>query len=106
MHRFSRTELLIGAEGLKILSDSRVAIFGIGGVGSFTVEALARAGIGSLFLVDFDVVDITNINRQIHALSDTIGTAKVDLMADRVKKINPKIQITVAKEYYSPEHGE
>ncbi|WP_066637793.1 tRNA threonylcarbamoyladenosine dehydratase [Desulfolucanica intricata] len=106
MHRFSRTEFLIGAQGLKTLSNSKVAVFGVGGVGSFAVEALARAGIGSLFLMDFDVVDITNINRQLHALNDTIGEAKVDLMFERVKKINPKIQLSVVKDFYSAEQGE
>ena len=100
MHRFSRTELLIGLDGLKKLSLSRIAVFGLGGVGSFAVEALARAGIGSLFLVDHDVVDITNINRQIHAFTDTVGEAKTYLMAQRIKRINPDALVTVAKEFY------
>ena len=106
MHRFSRTELLISLNGLKKLSLSRIAVFGLGGVGSFAVEALARAGIGSLFLVDHDVVDITNINRQIHAFTDTVGEAKTYLMAQRIKRINPNALVTVAKEFYSAKLGE
>ena len=106
MHRFSRTELLIGLDGLKKLSLSRIAIFGLGGVGSFAVEALARSGIGSLFLVDHDLVDITNINRQIHAFTDTVGEEKTYLMAQRIKRINPDALVTVAKEFYSAKTGE
>ncbi|ACV63092.1 UBA/THIF-type NAD/FAD binding protein [Desulfofarcimen acetoxidans DSM 771] len=106
MYRFSRTELLIGPEGIKKLSASRIAVFGLGGVGSFAVEALARAGIGSFFLVDHDLVDITNINRQIHAFNDTIGEAKTFLMEQRIKRINPEALVTVAKEFYSPDRGD
>lgn len=104
-HRFSRTELIIGAEGLTKLKNSKVAVFGVGGVGSYTVEALARAGVGSLMLVDFDNVDITNINRQLHALDNTVGLAKVDLMAERVKLINPEIKVYPIKTYYTAENG-
>ncbi|MDP3058614.1 MAG: ThiF family adenylyltransferase, partial [bacterium] len=77
-HRFSRTELLIGEEGLNILARSHVAVFGVGGVGSYAVEALARCGVGTLTLVDYDEVCISNINRQVHALESTIGMVKVD----------------------------
>lgn len=106
VHRFSRTEMLIGKEGLEKLKNSRVAVFGVGGVGSFTVEALARAGVGELVLVDFDSVDITNINRQIHALDTTVGRSKVELMAERVKLINPRIKVTPVKEMYTPQDGQ
>lgn len=105
-HRFSRTELLIGKEGLDILQNSIVAVFGIGGVGSYTVEALARAGVGHLVLVDYDDVCLTNINRQIHALTSTISKSKVDLMAERVREINPKAELTLFREFYSPEKSE
>ncbi|MEG6616081.1 tRNA threonylcarbamoyladenosine dehydratase [Peptococcaceae bacterium 1198_IL3148] len=104
-HRFSRTEMLIGPEGLEKLKSSKVAVFGVGGVGSYTVEALARAGIGELILVDFDDVDITNINRQLHALESTVGKAKVELMAERIKLINPQARVQAIKRFYTPENG-
>ncbi|MGI6358154.1 MAG: tRNA threonylcarbamoyladenosine dehydratase [Bacillota bacterium] len=88
-HRFSRFELLIGYEQLQRLQQARVAVFGLGGVGSFAAEALARSGIGSLLLVDHDQVSLTNINRQLPALSETIGRPKVDVMAERILQINP-----------------
>ncbi|MFZ5633869.1 MAG: tRNA threonylcarbamoyladenosine dehydratase [Bacillota bacterium] len=105
-NRFSRTEMLIGKGGLKILVSSRVAVFGLGGVGSYAVEALARAGIGGFTLVDFDIITVSNINRQLHALEDTLGMAKVDLMRDRIKKINPRAEITAYKERYAGEQRE
>ncbi|SHK08648.1 tRNA threonylcarbamoyladenosine dehydratase [Desulforamulus aeronauticus] len=105
-HRFSRTEMLIGEEGLAKLKVARVIVFGVGGVGSYTVEALARAGIGELTLVDFDTVDVTNINRQLHAMDDTIGSYKVDLMAERIKHINPEAIVTPIREFYSPQNGD
>ncbi|WP_034638977.1 tRNA threonylcarbamoyladenosine dehydratase [Desulfofalx alkaliphila] len=105
LHRFSRTELIIGSQGLHKLKCSKVAVFGVGGVGSYTVEALARAGVGHLLLVDSDDVCLTNINRQIHALDNTVGQAKVKLMADRVKLINPDIKVEAVKEFYTPENG-
>ncbi|NME83927.1 tRNA threonylcarbamoyladenosine dehydratase [Clostridium sp. SM-530-WT-3G] len=83
-----RTGLLIGADGLEKLKNSKVIVFGVGGVGSFTVEALARAGVGQITLVDNDTVDITNLNRQIHATYETVGKAKVDLMKERISSIN------------------
>nr|WP_204617450.1 tRNA threonylcarbamoyladenosine dehydratase [Desulforadius tongensis] len=98
--------MLIGPGGLEKLKNSKVAVFGVGGVGSYTVEALARAGVGHLVLVDFDDVDITNINRQLHALDNTVGRAKVELMAGRVKLINPEIKVQAVKEFYTPENGE
>jgi len=100
-HEFSRTELLIGDIGLEKLRQSSVMIFGIGGVGSFTVEALARAGIGHLILVDFDDICLTNINRQLHALRSTVGEAKVEVMKRRIQEINPKANIELIKEFYS-----
>lgn len=105
-HRFSRTEMLVGAEGIAKLAAAKVIIFGIGGVGSYAAEALARSGIGEMTLVDFDTVDITNINRQIHALETTVGMNKVDLMADRIRLINPQAKVIPLREFYSPEMGE
>ncbi|MTI80091.1 MAG: tRNA threonylcarbamoyladenosine dehydratase [Firmicutes bacterium] len=104
-HRFTRTEMLIGTEGLKKLATKKVAVFGVGGVGSYAVEALARAGVGELLLVDFDKVDITNINRQLHALEKTINQPKVELMAQRVMLINPEIKVNAIQEFYTPENG-
>lgn len=106
LHRFSRTELLIGKDGLQKLAGSFVAVFGIGGVGSFTVEALARAGVGRIRLVDFDDVCLTNVNRQLHALDSTVGQSKVDLMRDRLQQINPDLKIEAINEFYSPDKGD
>ena len=92
---FTRTEILIGGEALQKLAASSVIVFGVGGVGSFAVEALARAGIGRMTLVDFDIVDATNINRQLPATVDTVGQKKVLLMKERVKSINPAATVTV-----------
>lgn len=102
-YEFSRTEILVGKECLKLLKQNKVAIFGIGGVGSFTAEALARTGIGTLILIDYDVVDITNINRQIHALASTVGKPKVAVMKERLMDINPKINIEVHQKIYNSE---
>ena len=88
-NQFSRTELLIGKEGIEKLQKAKVAVFGIGGVGSYTVEGLARAGIGHIIIVDYDKYDITNINRQLGALHSTIGQYKVDVMKQRILDINP-----------------
>lgn len=98
---FKRTEYLVGAEGMEILSNSTVAIFGVGGVGSFSAEALARSGIGKLILVDYDTIDITNINRQIHATIKTVGKPKVEMMKDRLLDINPDLDIVIYKDKYS-----
>jgi len=103
LHQFSRNELAIGKEGLDILKNSTVAVLGIGGVGSFAAEALARSGVGKLVLVDKDDVDITNVNRQIHALVSTVGQPKVDLMAERVKDINPDCEVVSLKMFYTEE---
>ncbi len=103
--RFSRTAMLIGGEGLAVLKRSKVLVFGLGGVGSFVVEGLARAGVGEFFLVDFDIVDITNINRQIHALTGTVGKPKAELMAERVGQINPEARVTALQERYVPGEG-
>lgn len=92
-HLFSRTELLIGKEGLDKLKNSKVVILGLGGVGSFTAEAVARAGVGNIILVDDDTVCLTNLNRQIHANIDTISKSKVEVMKDRVLKINPRCNV-------------
>ncbi|HBW38869.1 ThiF family adenylyltransferase [Desulfosporosinus sp. BICA1-9] len=100
-HKFSRTELLIGNNGLEKLVQSTVMIFGIGGVGSFTVEALARAGIGHLILVDHDDICLTNINRQLHALHSTVGMAKVEVMKRRILEINPKANVETIKTFYT-----
>ena len=89
LNEFSRTELLIGKEALEKLAASRVAVFGIGGVGSYAVEGLVRSGVGKLVLVDDDCVCLTNINRQLHATHKTVGKPKVEVMRDRVLEINP-----------------
>lgn len=100
--RFNRTAMLIGREGLNLLNTSKVAVFGLGGVGSYAVEGLARAGIGEFYLLDHDVVDITNINRQIHALSGTVGRSKTGLMSERIRKINPEARVTACQKRYLP----
>ena len=100
---FDRLELLIGKENVVKLHNSKVAIFGIGGVGSFVVEALARAGIGNFVLVDNDVVDITNINRQIIATSSSIGKPKVEIAKKRVLDINPNAKVEIYQEFFMPD---
>lgn len=95
-----RTRLLIGASGIDKLSRSKVAIFGLGGVGSFAAEALARSGIGKMLLVDFDLVAPSNINRQLHALTSTVGQLKVELMAERITLINPLASLELKAEKY------
>jgi tRNA A37 threonylcarbamoyladenosine dehydratase len=104
--QFSRTEMLIGKEGLSKLQKARVAVFGIGGVGGYAVEALARAGVGALDLVDNDVVEISNLNRQIIALYSTIGQTKVEVAAARLKDINSNIKLKINKIFYLPENKE
>ncbi|WP_125152967.1 tRNA threonylcarbamoyladenosine dehydratase [Clostridium rectalis] len=94
---FSRTELLIGPTGLNTLKNSTVVIFGIGGVGSFTTESLVRAGVGNLILIDDDTICLTNVNRQIIADHSTIGKLKVEVMKDRIQKINPNCSVTIHK---------
>ena len=104
-NQFDRTEKLIGSDALKKLWRSRVAVFGIGGVGGYIVEALARAGVGALDLIDNDDVNITNLNRQIVALHSTIGKSKVDVAKDRVLDINPAIKIKTYKTFFSSENS-
>lgn len=98
---FCREEMLIGSEALKKLNESKVAIFGIGGVGSYVVEALARAGIGKFILVDNDIVSKSNINRQIIATAKTIGKLKVNVAKQRIQDINPKAEVKVYKEFFT-----
>lgn len=106
LNQFSRTEMLIGEEGINRLNNSKVAIFGIGGVGSYVAEALARCGVGKFILVDNDKVTITNINRQIIATTKTIGQYKVDLMKQRILDINPEAKIETYKTFYMPDCNE
>ncbi|MFY0543392.1 tRNA threonylcarbamoyladenosine dehydratase [Brevibacillus sp. H7] len=106
LHQFSRCELAFGPEGLEKLKNSTVAVLGIGGVGSFTVEALARTGVGKLVLVDKDVVDITNINRQIHATLKTVGQPKSELMKERIAAINPECEVVTLQMFYNEETSE
>lgn len=103
LHQFSRTELAIGPEGLEKMRNSTVAVLGIGGVGSLAAEALARTGVGRIILIDKDVVDITNINRQIHALTTTIGQPKAELMRERIKLINPECDAIALRMFYTEE---
>lgn len=103
--QFSRTELILGKEGLERLFSSRVAVFGIGGVGGYAAEALARSGVGALDLIDSDVISLTNLNRQIYALYSTIGKYKVDAAKERILDINPKCRVNVYKVFYLPENA-
>lgn len=103
LHQFSRTELAVGEEGLDILKNSTVAVLGIGGVGSIAAEALARSGVGRIIMIDKDVVDITNINRQIHALLSTVGKPKAELMKNRIADINPECDAIALKMFYTEE---
>lgn len=105
LHRFSRTELLLGPAGLSTLAGCHVMICGVGGVGSYAAEALGRAGIGRITLVDYDDICLTNVNRQIHALSSTVGRQKVDVMAARLRDINPAAEIIPIKEFFSQENA-
>ena len=105
LNEFSRTELLIGKEGIEKLARSKVAVFGIGGVGSFAVEGLVRSGVGKLILIDDDYVCLTNINRQLHATRNTIGRPKVEVMKDRILDINPRIEVITHQTFYMPEYA-
>ena len=100
--KFLRTEILLGTAAMERLKASTVAVFGIGGVGSFTVEALARAGVGHLVLIDHDLVDVTNINRQLHATTKTIGQPKTALMRSRILDINPEVVVDTIDDFYLP----
>lgn len=103
LNQFSRTQLLLGAEGMQKLASSRVAVFGIGGVGGYTVEALARSGIGALDIIDDDKICLTNINRQIFATRSTVGKYKVDVAAERIADINPNCKVTTYKTFFMPD---
>ena len=105
LHRFSRNELLIGQEGVRKLKDATVAVFGLGGVGGYAAEALCRAGIGRIVIVDFDDICLTNVNRQIHAMDGTVGKAKAIVMAERMRLINPQADIVPYKDFYSAENS-
>ena len=98
--------MLLGSAGAVRLAAASVAVFGIGGVGSYAVEALARAGIGRLTLVDHDVIDVTNINRQIHALTETVGTPKTSAMAQRIRSINPACEVREIRAFYQPDDAD
>lgn len=106
MDQFARTELLLGKEKMDRLKNARVAVFGIGGVGGYVVEALARSGVGTLDLIDNDKVSLTNINRQIIATHSTLGRFKVDVAAERVLDINPQAKVNVYRTFYLPENAE
>jgi len=103
-HSLSRVQLLIGKEGIRKLKQSKVVVLGIGGVGSFSAEALARSGIGSLILVDVDTICISNLNRQIIADLSTVGRYKVDVMAERISRINPDCRVVTHKDFISGEN--
>jgi len=103
LNQFSRTELLLGREAMEVLARSRVAVFGIGGVGGHAVEALVRSGVGAIDLIDNDQVCLTNLNRQIIAAHSTLGRDKVDVMRERILDINPEAQVQVHKCFYLPE---
>ena len=106
LNQFSRTELLIGKEALERLSKAHVAVFGIGGVGGYVVEALVRSGIGNFDLIDDDKVCLTNLNRQIIATRDTIGRYKVEVMRERILSINSDAEVTTHRCFYLPENAQ
>lgn len=106
LNQFSRTELLIGKSGVEKLQKSKIAIFGIGGVGSYVVEGLVRAGIGNFILIDNDKVSITNLNRQIIATQKNIGKPKVEIAKERISEINPNAQVKIYPEFFTPDSEE
>ncbi|MCD7772024.1 MAG: tRNA threonylcarbamoyladenosine dehydratase [Oscillospiraceae bacterium] len=106
LNQFSRTELLLGKDGMERLSESRVAVFGIGGVGGYATEALARSGVGHLVLIDDDRICLTNLNRQVIATRKTVGQYKVDAMKERILEINPNAEVEVRKCFYLPENAD
>ena len=105
-NRFSRSRAVLGDKAIEVLSGSRVAVFGLGGVGGYALEALARAGVGALDIIDSDTVDITNINRQLIALSSTVGRKKTELFAQRIADINPDCRVTVHDCFYLPDEAD
>ena len=106
INQFSRTELLIGEAAIQKLQNSRVAVFGIGGVGGYVVEALARSGIGAIDLIDNDTVSLSNINRQLVATLQTIGKYKVDVAKEHIEDINPDVKVKTHKVFYTPENAD
>ena len=106
LNQFSRTQLLLGADNMERLKNAKVAVFGIGGVGGYTVEALVRSGVGSFVLVDDDKVCLTNLNRQIIATRKTVGKYKVEVMRDRILEINPDAQVEIRQCFYLPENAD
>jgi len=105
LNEFSRTELLIGKKAVEKLAQSKVAVFGIGGVGTYAVEGLVRAGVGKFVLVDDDCICLTNINRQLHATRKTVGKPKVEVMRDRILDINQRAKVVVHQTFYMPGHA-
>lgn len=105
-NRFLRNEMLIGTEEQEALSRASVILFGVGGVGSSAAESLARSGVGAITLVDCDRIDITNLNRQIHALSQTVGKTKTQVMAERILSINPHAEVREINMFYLPENAD
>lgn len=103
LNQFSRTELLFGKDAMEKLASSRVAVFGVGGVGGYAVDALVRSGVGAVDLIDDDRVCLTNLNRQLHATHKTIGQYKVDVAAERINEINPNVKVVTYKTFYTPE---
>lgn len=106
MDIFSRTERLIGKDALLKLKSSNIIVFGLGGVGSYTVEALVRSGVGKITVVDKDEVDITNINRQLYALRSTVGKPKAEIAKERILDINPECEVTAIRKMYLPENAD
>ena len=106
LNQFSRTELLLGKKAMEKLANSRVAVFGIGGVGGYTVEALVRSGVGTIDIIDDDKVCLTNINRQIYATRKTVGKYKVDVAEERILEINPDAKVNKFRTFYTPETSE
>lgn len=104
--QLSRTELLIGEDGIRKLKDAKVAVFGIGGVGGYVVEALARSGVGAFDLIDNDVVSLSNLNRQIIATRETVGRRKTEVMRERIWSINPEAKVELHNCFYLPDEGE
>lgn len=105
LHSFSRTELLVGKQGLQALKGAKVAVFGVGGVGGYVVEALARSGVGFIDLIDDDKVCLTNLNRQIIATRKTVGKYKVEVMKERIQEINPRAVVNTFQTFYLPENA-
>ena len=106
MDKFIRTKMLMGEEAFEKLQSARVAVFGVGGVGGYAVEALARGGIGAIDIIDSDCVAESNINRQLCALETTVGLPKVAVMADRMRAIHPKIKVITRQEFFLPENAD